>query len=175
VLDGVLDDEIWSGAPMPTGTWVSYNPLRGEPAQHQTVVWIGYDDEAIYFAFRCHDPEPQSIRTTISRRDSAWNDDDLAYDVVDFQRKDTGERVFRIHIVNLRNTYQFNRQFFVRLISQLDTSRRRMLNDALASYELVPGTVVHFGYGTILEGQERGNYAPTARAIFFKASYLTRF
>jgi hypothetical protein len=53
--------------------------------------------------------------------------------------------------VNLRNTYQFNRQFFLRLISQLDTSRRRMLNDALAPYELVLGTIVYLGYGAILE------------------------
>jgi hypothetical protein len=70
--------------------------------------------------------------------------------------------------VNLRNTYQFNRQFFLRLISQLDTSRRRM-HDVLASYELVPETVVHLGYGAILEGPDRGRYAPAARALFFKA------
>ena len=78
VLDGMLDDELWSGAPLPADAWVSYNPLRGEPAQQQTVVWIGYDDEALYFAFQCRDPEPGSIRTTISRRDNAWNDDWVA-------------------------------------------------------------------------------------------------
>ena len=31
--------------------------------------------KAIYFAFKCLDPEPDKIRTTISRRDNVWNDD----------------------------------------------------------------------------------------------------
>ena len=39
---------------------------------------MAYDDEAIYFAFRCYDAEPDRIRTTISRRDNAWNDDWVA-------------------------------------------------------------------------------------------------
>src|SRR5688572_25727919 len=39
---------------------------------------MAYDDEAIYFAFRCQDAEPQRIRTTITRRDNAWNDDWVA-------------------------------------------------------------------------------------------------
>jgi hypothetical protein len=77
--------------------------------------------------------------------------------------------------VNVRNTYQFNRQFFLRLISQLDTSKRRILGDVLASYELSPGTVVHVGYGSILDAPEGDRYTPSARALFFKASYLTKF
>jgi len=39
----------------------------------------------------------------------------------------------------------------------------------------VPGTVVHAGYGTLLESPERRPYEATARAFFFKASYLARF
>ena len=74
-IDGLLDDELWSAEPLPLDRWMSYNPLRGEPEQQQTEVWIGYDNEAIYFAFRCYDTEPDKIRTTISRRDNVWNDD----------------------------------------------------------------------------------------------------
>jgi hypothetical protein len=77
-LDGVLDDQLWSLPALPADDWVSYNPLRGEPAQQRTRVWIGYDDEALYFAFRAYDPEPNRIRTTITRRDNAWNDDWVA-------------------------------------------------------------------------------------------------
>src|SRR6266545_968206 len=36
------------------------------------------DADAIYFAFRCFDDEPGKIRTTITRRDNAWNDDWIA-------------------------------------------------------------------------------------------------
>jgi hypothetical protein len=74
-IDGVLDDEAWSSEPLPLGTWKSYNPMRGEAAAEQTQVWIAYDSEAIYFAFRCLDSQPEKIRTTISRRDNAFSDD----------------------------------------------------------------------------------------------------
>ena len=42
-------------------------------------------------------------------------------------------------------------------------------------YELVPGTVVHAGYGSFWERIELDPYRPVARAFFFKASYLARF
>jgi len=74
-LDGILDDEAWSKEPLPLDRWMSYNPMRGEAATLQTRVWIGYDDQAIYFAFQCLDTDPDRIRTTISRRDNAFSDD----------------------------------------------------------------------------------------------------
>jgi len=97
----------------------------------------------------------------------------LSYDFVKFDRT-TGEQVYAVHIVNLRNTYQFNSRFFLRAIAQFDSSKRRVLGDFLASYELVPGTVAHVGYGSVLESVDRRPYAPTARAFFFKVSYLAR-
>ena len=63
----------------------------------------------------------------------------------------------------------------MRAIAQYDSSRRRVLGDFLASYELSPGTVVHAGYGSLLESRPGDPYAATARAFFFKASYLARF
>jgi hypothetical protein len=80
-----------------------------------------------------------------------------------------------VHVANLRNTYQFTSRFFVRGIVQYDSSQHRVLGDFLASYELVPGTVVHAGYGSLLESDDLRPYQATQRALFFKASYLTRF
>jgi len=97
----------------------------------------------------------------------------LSYDFVKFDRT-TGERVYRLHIINLRNTYQFNSRFFLRGIAQFDSSKRRILSDLLASYELVPGTVAHLGYGSVFESVDRQPYIPTTRALFFKVSYLAR-
>jgi hypothetical protein len=74
-VDGVLDDEAWSRDPLPLDKWMSYNPMRGEAAVEQTQVWMAYDDEALYVAFRCLDSQPEKIRTTISRRDSVFGDD----------------------------------------------------------------------------------------------------
>jgi hypothetical protein len=77
-IDGVLDDSAWAQVdPMPTGQWVSYNPNRGDrmPDDYRTEVRIAYDDRNVYFAFHCFDNEPAGIRTTVSKRDNAFNDD----------------------------------------------------------------------------------------------------
>ena len=75
VIDGRLDDDAWSAAPLTTGEWKSYNPLHGDTVPQQTTVWVGYDKDALYFAFRCDDPEPSRIKTSITRRDNIWSDD----------------------------------------------------------------------------------------------------
>jgi hypothetical protein len=75
VIDGVLDDAAWQFAPLRLGGWVSYNPLFGEKLAQQSEVWVGYDRQYVYFAFRCLDPEPGKIKSSISRRDNLWNDD----------------------------------------------------------------------------------------------------
>jgi hypothetical protein len=75
VIDGNLDDEAWTQAPVEIGEWLSYNPLYGDRISQQTKVWAAYDDDALYFAFKCDDPEPSAIKTSIARRDSVFNDD----------------------------------------------------------------------------------------------------
>jgi hypothetical protein len=33
-LDGILDDQVWTQAPMPTGQWVLHNPNRAFGIRH---------------------------------------------------------------------------------------------------------------------------------------------
>jgi hypothetical protein len=75
IIDGNLDDAAWVGEPLPTAGWRSYNPLHGDSIPQQTAVWAGYDADALYFAFRCDDPQPGGIKTSITRRDNIWSDD----------------------------------------------------------------------------------------------------
>jgi hypothetical protein len=75
IIDGVLDDVAWTAAPMSTEGWRSYNPLHGDQIPQSTTVWVAYDNDALYFAFRCDDPEPAGIKTSITRRDNIWSDD----------------------------------------------------------------------------------------------------
>ena len=75
VIDGILDDEAWTTATLPAGTWLSYNPLHGDRIPQQTTVWVAYDADALYVAFKCDDPDPSQIKTSITRRDNIWNDD----------------------------------------------------------------------------------------------------
>ena len=74
-MDGSLDDEAWTVAPLPTGVWRSYNPLFGDEIAQKTTVWVTYDASALYFAFRCDDPDPAGIKTSITKRDNIWADD----------------------------------------------------------------------------------------------------
>jgi uncharacterized protein DUF5916/cellulose/xylan binding protein with CBM9 domain len=108
----------------------------------------------------------------------------LDYNVEHFDRASTGARVFDVRIVNSKSTYQFNKQFLIRLLEQFDGSNHRLLTDLLASYELVPGTVFYAGYGSNFEQRafqngelvpNSGQYVTVSRGLFFKASYLHRF
>src|SRR6267378_451046 len=74
-IDGRLDDEAWQGTTLPLTEWLTYNPLSGEKMAQQTEVRAAYDDRYLYFAFHCLDPEPDKVRSTISRRDNMFNDD----------------------------------------------------------------------------------------------------
>lgn len=99
----------------------------------------------------------------------------VGYSRVRFNRASDGQTVYTVHIVNTRSTYQFNKHFLVRAIEQFDSSRKRLLTDLLASYEFVPGTVFHAGYGSLYEKNGTPDYRTTSRGLFFKASYLHRF
>jgi hypothetical protein len=99
----------------------------------------------------------------------------VSYNRVQFDKAADATRVYLVHIVNLRSTYQFSRHFLVRFIEQFDSSQRRFLTDVLASYELVPGTVFHVGYGSLLEKRDFTEYLTTSRGLFLKGSYLHRF
>ena len=79
-IDGVLDDEVWTRAPLPATDWVSYQPVRGDRMAdiYRTEARVAYDDRNIYFAFHCFDNEPSKIRTNVARRDSSFNDDWIA-------------------------------------------------------------------------------------------------
>ncbi len=75
VIDGVLDDEAWQSPLLALSEWITYNPLNGEKLPQRTDVHATYDDRYLYFAFHCLDPEPDKVRSTMSRRDQMWNDD----------------------------------------------------------------------------------------------------
>ena len=107
-----------------------------------------------------------------------------------FWRPSTGAELYAINIFNARTTYQFDKHFLVRVLGRYDSSQKRLLTDFLASYEFVPGTVAHVGYGALFEkGSGVPSVVPGAvglddafngfrqinRGLFLKTSYLRRF
>ena len=69
VLDGRLDDVLWKQAPYVTG-FRTFIPDFGHTMPESTVTYFAYDAENLYFAFRCFDPDPKSIKAEITSRDN---------------------------------------------------------------------------------------------------------
>ena len=72
VVDGLLDDAAWQSSQLPTGEFLSYNPLHGASIPQTTSVWFAYDADYLYVAFKCDDPDPSGIKTSVTRRDNIW-------------------------------------------------------------------------------------------------------
>jgi hypothetical protein len=74
VIDGVLDDPVWTQAPSETGfrTW---RPDFGKDMHEKTVVYYAYDRENLFFAYRCYDRQPSKIKASVTARDTITQDD----------------------------------------------------------------------------------------------------
>jgi hypothetical protein len=74
VIDGILDDIVWQKASHVTGfkTWY---PDIGKEMAEKTIVYLAYDQENLYFAFRCFDSQPDKIKASVSSRDNMTPDD----------------------------------------------------------------------------------------------------
>ena len=66
VIDGQLDDNAWALAVHIDSfqDWM----LQREP-DVKTEAWLGYDDEYLYCAFRCHEPEMSGVAMNETNRD----------------------------------------------------------------------------------------------------------
>ena len=67
-VDGFLDDEAWVSA-VPIEEFVQKVPLEGAEPSVRTEVRMLYDAEALFVAARMYHPDPDLIRTTLTRRD----------------------------------------------------------------------------------------------------------
>jgi Domain of unknown function (DUF5916)/Carbohydrate family 9 binding domain-like len=76
VIDGRLDDRVWSQA-APLSGFLQRDPDEGEPAIDDTFVRIAYDDDALYVGAHMVDREPAAIVRQLSRRDAAVDADAL--------------------------------------------------------------------------------------------------
>jgi hypothetical protein len=107
----------------------------------------------------------------------------LNYIHSDFKDKQTHQKIYEVNIYNFQAAYQFNKYFFLRGILRFDDLQQKLITDLLASFTLIPGTVVHLGYGSLYlknqwqDGQwipGQGNYLKMRQGLFFKVSYLWR-
>ncbi len=93
------------------------------------------------------------------------------------------QKVFDVDVLNFNTSYQFNKYFFIRGVVRYNDYQKKLLTDFLASFTLIPGTVVHIGYGSLYERKEwqnnrwvlgDGDLLNMKNGLFFKISYLWR-
>ncbi|MCP5049461.1 MAG: carbohydrate binding family 9 domain-containing protein [bacterium] len=103
----------------------------------------------------------------------------------DFYRESDSMKEYDFTIIRNHTTYQVNKYLFFRGIVEYNFFRDQLQLDALASFTYIPGTVVHVGWGSLLDktrwDNDLGQYVPAPRlrelqrGFFFKVSYLWRF
>ena len=73
-IDGFLLEPLWQTAERISG-FMQRDPREGEAATESTVVYIAYDDAALYIAARLYDSHPDSIVARLARRDQGTSSD----------------------------------------------------------------------------------------------------
>ena len=107
---------------------------------------------------------------------------DLSLTYSDMFRQSDDKKIFEYTIIRTKNTFQFNRYLFFRVIAEYNDFYQELLTDLLVSFTNIPGTVIHAGYGSMYEREKWQNNVRVSanrlhearRGLFFKASYLWR-
>lgn len=81
VINGLLDDEAWSQS-VPITEFYQREPIPGAPVSEKTEVYILYDDDYLYFGFRCFD-DPARITAKEMARDISLGNDDRVQIILD--------------------------------------------------------------------------------------------
>src|SRR6185503_8599213 len=73
-----LDEPLYTTVP-PISDFIQQEPREGEPATEKTEMWVAFDDDNVYVAFRCWESEPDRVVANEMRRDgpNLWQGNDL--------------------------------------------------------------------------------------------------
>ena len=88
VIDGVLDEDVWKNNTGISG-FKTWTPDYGKDLPFNTIVWVAYDAENLYYAFRCFDTEPDKIKVSVDARDKIRQDDWVCINLDSFNDQQT--------------------------------------------------------------------------------------
>ena len=183
----IVDDESWEGTTYDTsGFWgsmgVQLNNWLNLHICFDRDNYIYYDEEDPFLGKRF------CIHSAIKFQPLKTLTFYLSYEFTNFDRKSSGEDVYDYHIFYTRTTYQPNKHLFFRALIQYDSYLNLIMSDILASYEFVPGTVFHIGYGSLheklfwdrdarewLSDGENRKFLHMSQSFFIKISYRLQF
>jgi hypothetical protein len=181
-LEYRVEDEAWKGIPLHKNYFISLGYI-------QLFKWLylsadTYFGEEIYYTG--NPPflgNEGTVSVGLTLQPSSKLQTTIDYTHSNFKDKQTRQEIYSLDLYNLNTTYQFNKYFFLRGIIRYDSLQEKLLTDFLASFTLIPGTVVHLGYGSLyLKNQWQNNHWVPGQGellrmregLFFKASYLWR-
>ncbi len=75
-IDGLIEDSCWKNI-QPASGFIQFDPFNGEKATEETLVWAGYDQKNIYFAFLMRDSRPEKIWAELTPRNAFENNDSI--------------------------------------------------------------------------------------------------
>ncbi len=74
-INGIIEESPeWSEA-LKIEYFVQFTPKEKGVPSEKTILYMGYDRENLYMAFKCFDSEPGKIRATLAQRDQIFSDD----------------------------------------------------------------------------------------------------
>jgi hypothetical protein len=174
--------EIFSGQRFEVGGFQA--SLSGLVTKQVRVMLSYRNGKSIYYSATPYQGRASRLSATTVYQPTANIEANLSFIYSDFYRASDSERIYEYPISRAKITYQLNRYLFFRGVVEYNKYRRRMLTDFLASFTYIPGTVAHFGYGSLYEriewDQSQGRYVSadrfleSQRGFFFKMSYLWR-
>lgn len=88
VIDGVLDEDFWKNNQGISG-FKTFTPDYGKDLPYNTIVWVAYDEENLYYAFKCFDSEPDKIKVSVDSRDKIRLDDWVCVNLDSFNDQQT--------------------------------------------------------------------------------------
>jgi hypothetical protein len=91
-IDGSLDEAFYAEFPA-ISDFRQVEPQYGAPATERTDVWLAFDDDNVYVAFKCFDTQMDRLVATEMRRDSTvmWQGNDIVSFIFDpfFDRRNS--------------------------------------------------------------------------------------
>jgi hypothetical protein len=106
-IDGELDDAAWQRADVVTD-FVQRDPSDGAAPTFRTEARVAFDDSAIYVAVRAFDPEPDKLKSFLTRRDVDSASDWIRVYIDSYHDKRTAYS-FAVNPVGVKlDTYHYN-------------------------------------------------------------------
>lgn len=101
---------------------------------------------------------------------------DINYSYSELSKSADGEKLFAGYVVSDKISYQFNKNFFLRVLLQYDLFSRNFTVDPLLSYKWNPYTILFLGsshdISEISDNKGFGKYTETDRYFYLKFQYL---